>query len=176
MRFSVALPLAMLCATSVTMAKEYPVGKPQQCGGMEIAAVYLQPIEMDPPGVMRAAKDSDVHLEADITATEHNKNGLQEGSWVPYLEISYVLTKEGSSEQIKGVFHPMVANDGPHYGDNVKLLGPGKYRLTYTILPPSKESHFGRHTDKETGVEPWFEKCETTYDFTFAGIGKKGGY
>ena len=24
---------------------------------------------------------------------------------------------------------PMVANDGPHYGDNVKLAGPGKYTL-----------------------------------------------
>ncbi|MOA48757.1 34 kDa membrane antigen precursor [compost metagenome] len=70
----------------------------------------------------------------------------------------------------------MVASDGPHYGDNVKLLGPGKYHLTYTILPPSGHDMFGRHVDKETGVAPWFETCKVEYDFTYAGIGKKGGY
>lgn len=176
MRLSIALPLAMLCTSSLVMAKEYPVGTPQQCGGMDIAAVYLQPIEMDPPSMMRPAKDSDIHLEADIHALENNKNGFQEGSWMPYLEISYILTKQGSNEQLKGSFHPMVANDGPHYGDNIKMMGPGKYNLKFTILPPGKNSMFGRHTDKETGVDPWFSKCETSYDFTYAGIGKKGGY
>ena len=70
----------------------------------------------------------------------------------------------------------MVANDGPHYGDNVKLLGPGKYQLTFTVLPPSGHASLGRHTDKETGVEPWFERCELQYEFVYAGIGKKGGY
>lgn len=176
MRSLLVLPAVLMFATTVSVAKEYPVGKPQQCGGMEIAAVYLQPIEMDPPGMMRPAKDSDVHLEADITALEDNQNGFQEGSWVPYLQVSFVLTKEGSNEKVEGTFHPMVANDGPHYGDNVKLLGPGKYNLKFTILPPGKDSMFGRHTDKETGVAPFFEKCETSYDFVYAGIGKKGGY
>jgi hypothetical protein len=71
----------------------------------------------------------------------------------------------------------MVANDGPHYGDNLKLMGPGKYRLTYSILSPAAgHGMFGRHTDKETGVAPWFEPCELHYEFTYAGIGKKGGY
>lgn len=176
MKSLVALSTALVCAASTTFAKEYPIGKPQECGGMEIAAVYLQPIEMEPAGMMKPAKDSDVHLEADIKALEDNKNGFQEGSWVPYLSISYVLTKEGSKDKVEGAFHPMVANDGPHYGDNVKLLGPGKYNLKLTILPPSKESMFGRHTDKETGVAPWFTQCQASYDFVYAGIGKKGGY
>ena len=35
---------------------------------------------------------------------------------------------------------------------------------------------FGRHVDKETGVGPWFKPFTIEYDFTFAGIGKKGGY
>ena len=30
--------------------------------------------------------------------------------------------------------------------------------------------------DKETGVGPWFKPITLQYDFTFAGIGKKGGY
>lgn len=176
MKSLIVLSTALICATSMSSAKEYPIGKPQECGGMEIAAVYLQPIEMEPAGMMKPAKDSDVHLEADIRALEDNKNGFQEGSWIPYLNISYKLTKEGSKDTVEGTFHPMVANDGPHYGDNVKLLGPGKYNLTLSILPPNKESMFGRHTDKETGVAPWFKQCTTSYDFVYAGIGKKGGY
>ncbi|MGN6651962.1 iron transporter, partial [Trinickia sp.] len=38
-------------------AAEYPIGKPQVQGGMEIGAVYLQPITMDPEGMMHKASD-----------------------------------------------------------------------------------------------------------------------
>lgn len=158
------------------LAVEYPIGKPQICGNMEIAAVYLQPIEMEPDGIMLSATKSDVHLEADIHATANNKNGFQEGSWMPYLQVSYELTKIGDEKKLQGILHPMVANDGPHYGENIKLLGAGKYHLKLTLLPPARESMFGRHVDKETGVAPWFGECVTQYDFTYAGTGKKGGY
>jgi uncharacterized protein involved in high-affinity Fe2+ transport len=74
-----------------------------------------------------------------------------------------------------------VASDGPHYGDNLKLQGPGRYRLKYTVYPPNaKENpagqHFGRHTDRATGVRPWFKAFDVEWEFTFAGVGKKGGY
>jgi hypothetical protein len=159
-------------------AKEYPIGTSQEKNGMEIGAVYLQPIEMDPPGVMRSAKDSDVHLESDIKAAKDNKNGFAQGDWIPYLAVGYELRKLDGNETRKGEFMPMVANDGPHYGDNVKMMGPGKYRLTLTIAPPdeNKHTHFGRHVDKETGVAPWFKTFAVEYGFTYAGIGKKGAY
>ena len=177
MRVQLSVSLAFLLCGSLAQAKEYPIGQAQQCGGLEVGAVYLQPIEMDPPGMMRPAADSDVHLEADISALENNPNGFQEGSFVPYLNIAFVLHKEGGDEELKGDFHAMVANDGPHYGDNLKLMGPGKYHLTFSVLPPAAgHAMFGRHTDKETGVAPWFEPCELHYEFTYAGIGKKGGY
>jgi uncharacterized protein involved in high-affinity Fe2+ transport len=72
----------------------------------------------------------------------------------------------------------MVASDGPHYGDNVKLAGPGKYTLKMIISPPSANAsaHFGRHVDKETGVGAWFKPFTVVNEFTFAGVGKKGGY
>ncbi|AEE66548.1 Pathogen-specific membrane antigen [Bordetella pertussis] len=174
-----ALLLALaLSLPGAAFAAEYPIGKPAEKGGMEIGAVYLQPIEMDPPGMMRAAKDSDVHLEADIHATAGNATGFPEGEWVPYLVVKYEVQKVGSDKVQKGTFMPMVANDGPHYGDNVKLDGPGKYKLKYTIMPPTadKMNHFGRHIDKETGVGPWFEPFDLEYEFVFAGTGKKGGY
>lgn len=168
--------IAAFCGTAV--AKEYPIGKPATIEGMEVAAVYLQPIEMDPPGAMREAKESDVHLEADIKAAKDNKNGYAQGDWVGYLSVSYELSKEGDANVIKGEMMPMVANDGPHYGDNVKLLGPGKYKLKLTVMPPGTghNAHFGRHVDKETGVGKWFAKFTTEYDFVYAGTGKKGAY
>ena len=119
------------------LAIEYPIGVPQQRAGMEIAAVYLQPVEMEPEGHMRKASESDIHLEADIRALANNPNGFEEGAWIPYLVVKFEVTKIGSDYKVAGEFMPMVANDGPHYGDNVKLAGPGKYKVKYTILPPS---------------------------------------
>jgi periplasmic iron binding protein len=170
----VLIPAAF--ASGGAFAREYPIGKPVKQSGMEISAVYLQPIEMDPPGMMRAAAESDVHLEADIKAIAGNKNGFPDGEWIPALDVHYQLTKIGGTEKIEGEMMTMVANDGPHYGDNVKLFGPGKYRLIMNIAPPGQAQHFGRHVDKETGVGPWFKPFEVTQEFTFAGIGKKGGY
>lgn len=172
-----ALTLGVVLAFPALSA-EYPIGKPVEHAGLEIAAVYLQPIEMEPAGMMRPAKESDVHLEADIHATADNKNGLPEGAWAPYLNIKFKVQKVGSDKVIEGDFMPMVANDGPHYGDNVKLDGPGKYKLTFYIASPeaNKMNHFGRHVDKETGVAPWFKPFEVNYDFVYAGTGKKGGY
>lgn len=171
-----ALALSGLLTALPAMAREYPIGKPVKQNGMEIGAVYLQPIEMDPPGMMRAAADSDVHLEADIKAASGNRNGFPEGEWIPALSIRYELQKVGSDQKVSGEMMPMVANDGPHYGDNVKLFGPGKYQLTLVIAPPGPEQHFGRHVDKETGVAPWFQPFQVKQDFVFAGTGKKGGY
>ncbi|QBF26515.1 hypothetical protein EXN22_12720 [Pseudomonas tructae] len=176
MRSTLSLPLLLLLISPLTHAKEYPIGEPQSCPGLEVSAVYLQPIEMAPAGMMRATADSDIHLEADVRATENNRQGFQEGSFVPYLNVAFSLHKQGSDTPISGDFHAMVANDGPHYGDNVKLQGPGKYQLTFTLLPPAGHGSLGRHTDKETGVAPWFERCELHYAFVYAGIGKKGGY
>lgn len=159
-------------------AVEYPIGKPQQHFGMEIAAVYLQPVAMEPEGMMRKAEESDIHIEADIKALQGNPNGLEEGAWVPYLVVKYEITKTGSTQKVAGEFMPMVANDGPHYGDNIKLFGPGKYHVKYTILPPTQNqhAHFGRHVDRLTGVKPWFKAFDVENDFTYTGIGKKGGY
>jgi hypothetical protein len=174
-----AVSAALLTAPAAALAAEYPIGAPVLDHGLEIAAVYLQPIEMAPAGMMRPAAESDVHLEADIHALADNPNGFAEGDWVPALAIRYELTKLASGEQATGTMMPMVAADGPHYGDNVTLMGPGAYRLKLLIASPDQApSHamFGRHIDKETGVGAWFEPFEASYEFVFAGTGKKGGY
>jgi periplasmic iron binding protein len=176
-RFHHLLAVAALAASlvaSAALALETPIGRPQIQAGMEIAAVYLQPVPMEPAGMMKSVAESDIHLEADVHAQSDNHNGFPDGAWIPYLGISYEIMKQGGAQMIAGELMPMVANDGPHYGDNVKLSGPGKYTLKLSIAPP--QGHFGRHTDKETGVGPWFKPFTVQYDFTYAGIGKKGGY
>ncbi len=56
--------------------KEYPAGEPVVMNEMELAAVYLQPIDMEPRGMGLPAAKADIHLEADIHAVEGSKNGL----------------------------------------------------------------------------------------------------
>jgi len=167
---------AALCA-GIATAREYPIGKPQHRNGLEVSMVYLQPVTMEPAGMMRDARDSDVHLEADVKALGDNKQGFAEGTFVPYLVLRYEIRKTGSTEVLRGELMPMVASDGPHYGDNVKLLGPGRYTVAVDVAAPdAAHSHFGRHVDKETGVAPWFAPFRVDYEFTFAGTGKKGSY
>lgn len=176
-RVFLALPFLFLFH-SMAFGLETPIGLPQSLYGMEIAAVYLQPIEMEPkdgPHAMLPREKSDIHVEADIRASSNNPNGFGEGEWIPNLTIGYTLIKLDTNEKIEGHFAPMVANDGPHYGDNVKMLGAGKYRVTYRIDNPLKQG-FGRHTDRETGVRPWFKPFEVSWEFNYFGAGKKGGY
>ena len=177
---SLLLACAAFWALSAN-ALEYPIGTPQNLAGMEVAAVYLQPIDMEPEGHMRKASETDILLEADNHALANNTNGFPDNFWMPHLLVKYELTKQGSGEVIKGDMMPMVASDGPHYGDNVKLKGPGKYKVKFIIYPPNARENaagnmFGRHTDRATGVRPWFKTVEVEWEFTYAGIGKKGGY
>lgn len=173
--FAAALAATALIAAGSAFAAEHPIGNFIKKDGMVIGAVYLQPVHMAPmlPGMKGPY---DVHLEADIHALRDNPNGFREDAWIPYLGISYSIRKDGSDWHTGGAFMPMVANDGPHYGANVKLDGPGKYRLEYHITPPPYQG-FYRHTDRETGVAEWWQPFDVSWEFTYVGgAGKKGGY
>lgn len=163
------LMAGILSAPSALAFKEFPIGEPINMNGMEIAAVYLQPIDMEPRGMGLSAKEADIHLEADIHADSGNKNGFGEGEWMPYLTISYKLTNLDTGKTQEGSFMPMVASDGPHYGANVKMMGVGNYKLTYHIDPPSKAG-MHRHTDKDTGVARFWKPFDVSYEFKFTGL------
>ena len=132
-RFAPAATALLILASGSAgaLAAEYPAGDPVLINGLEVGAVYLQPIEMEPAGMMKPAAETDIHLEADIHAAKDNANGFAEGDWIPDLAITYTLEKDDGSFKSTGGFMPMVASDGPHYGDNVKLGGEGKYKLTF---------------------------------------------
>lgn len=166
--------LIMTITANICFAAETPIGQAIEKNGMEIGAVYLQPVIMDPP-MPGNNLPADIHLEADIHAVKNNPNGFALGDWIPFLQVSYHLSKEGSLWTETGSLFPMVANDGPHYGANVKLAGPGKYHLVFHINPPAYAG-FLRHADKETGVSQWWDPLDVNFDFPYFGTGKKGGY
>jgi uncharacterized protein involved in high-affinity Fe2+ transport len=147
--------------------EEFPIGDDQDVGPLHIAGVYFQPVDMEPAGAGGLPKDqSDMHLEADISANENNNLGYGAGDFVPNLTVKYKIVKAGSSKPIEGVFMPMSASDGPHYGNNVKLDGAGDYKITFIIESPEKQNYL-LHVDKETGVEGrfWKEPIEASWDF-----------
>jgi uncharacterized protein involved in high-affinity Fe2+ transport len=171
-RTVLAAGAALTLLSGAALAGERPIGEPVEKNGMQIGGVYLQSVMMEPHMAMH--DHTDIHLEADVKALKGNNNGFGEGEWVPYLDVAYVLTKQGSGFKKTGTLFPMVASDGPHYGDNVKMDGPGKYHVAYTFKPAA--NNFLRHVDKETGVGKWWEPFTVEWDFAYTGTGAKSGY
>ena len=61
---------------------------------------------------------------------------------------------------------PLLAVDGPHYGVNLPMDGPGDYRLVLTIAPPGPET-LGRVSDADAGVAPWWAPFTLAYTWTY---------
>jgi uncharacterized protein involved in high-affinity Fe2+ transport len=148
--------------------REYPIGDEVERNQMRIAAVWLPPVQMD--GMGGPASSDMIHIEADIHATEGNKNGCPKDEFVPYLTVHYTIVPEGAAskslEPIRGEMMPMVARDGWHYGASVPMPRAGRFKLTYRIEPPTRA---GRHSDAATGVEPWWKPFEVTFDWDYPG-------
>ena len=147
----------------------YPIGAPQVVGGLEVGCVYFQPIDLE-GGLMRPAAQSDLHLEVDIHATKDDPDGYAEGDWRPYLAVGYRLTRIATGQMAAGTLAPLVAYGSasigkPHYGDNLKMMGPGRYHLEVTVAPPGGQAGIG-------GFAPF----TVSSDFVYAGVGKKGAY
>jgi uncharacterized protein involved in high-affinity Fe2+ transport len=163
-------PLAwvgLFCAMAQpAAAREFYVGGPVHIQDMEIVANYLVGVEMAPMSMPMARGADVIHLEADVHATADNKYGYPDGAWVGYLTISYAIEKVGAPWRAAGVLKPMTAKDGPHYADNLKMAGPGKYKVTYRFSSPEGNG-FYRHVDKETGVPAWWRPFTTTFVFTY---------
>lgn len=57
-----------------------------------------------------------------------------------------------------------------HRGSTVnRCRGPDALTL---LLRPPELTGFGRHTDRETGVPPWWEPCGLSWIFRYPSPGK----
>ena len=163
--------VAVLAAAPAFAFKEYPAGEPVTMNEMEIAAVYLQPIDMEPRGMGLPAAKTDIHLEADIHANQKGTElGYGKGDFVPDLTVNYTIIDKSTGKEVEGgtatsgTFMQMNASDGPHYGANVKLDKAGAYKLVLKIESPEKKGWM-LHVDPETGVKGrfWTEPIEVTF-------------
>ncbi|MCH4169569.1 MAG: iron transporter [Streptococcaceae bacterium] len=146
--------------------EEFPIGDDQELGPLNVAAVYFQPVDMEPAGSALSKEESDMHIEADISALE-NDLGYGVGDFVPYLTIKYEIEDEAGNVS-SGNFMPMSASDGPHYGTNVKFGDAGSYKVRFIISNPEAQGYL-LHVDKETGVEGryWSEPLVAEWDFDY---------
>jgi periplasmic iron binding protein len=154
--------------------QEYPIGDEQEAAAehFKVALVYFQPVAMEPSGSMLAADKADIHIETDIHATEGNDTGFGVGEWIPYLTIHYKFTKRETGEVLEGTFMPMNADDGPHYGANLKMLGAGTYDCDFTIDSPVRQN-YAVHTDAETGVKGRFWEKPVQMHWVFNYVPRK---
>lgn len=170
-----ALTLAFGTCISLPAFADHPIAKPQiYQHKLEAAIVWIEPVTMEPK-VTTNGKKPDIHNEVDQHAIKGNDMGFGAGAWIPNCQVACTISKRHSKWRIVFSMMSMVANDGPHYGRNIKLDGPGVYDEMCEIDPPDWHGFF-RHTDTNSGVGPFFEPYTVKGSFKFIGHGKAGGY
>jgi uncharacterized protein involved in high-affinity Fe2+ transport len=145
-------PASMVNPGEAAGFEEFPLGDDFELGPLNVAGVYFQPVDMLPASAGLPASQSDMHMEADISALE-NELGYGVGDFVPNLTVQYEIIRS-TGEKVEGTFMPMNASDGPHYGANIKLPGvggPGTYTVRFIIQNPEAQGYV-LHIDQETGV------------------------
>ncbi len=157
-------------AETVVGINELDVGDsgPQKAGEyLIVSAVYFQAVDLEHGSMaMPAASESDMHFEIDIKTTEKAKEiGYEADQFLPYLKISPKLTEKTTGKVVDlGTLMPMIASDGPHYGNNISLE-PGTYTVELTIQSPADD--FMLHTGKDSsGVKGrfWTEPLKVTFE------------
>ena len=147
---------------------ELPVGDsgPQTDGPLTVDAVYFQAIDLEQGSMaMPAASESDMHFEIDIATTdEATEWGYEADQFLPYLDIKAVVTNTDTGEETDlGTMMPMIASDGPHYGNNISLE-PGNYDVSLTITSPADD--FMLHTGNDSsGVKGRFWDEPLKFEF-----------
>nr|WP_284676595.1 iron transporter [Vibrio sinus] len=108
-----------------------------------------------------------------MNANAMNPNGFITNDFIPYCVLTYKLSKQGSPWH-KTLRSPMrLTIKGPEYGVSALLDGPGVYQWEIDYMSPYYGG-FYRHTDKATGVAPWWKPFHLTYTFTLAKNGVVG--
>ena len=164
MRPAYALLLALLPAIGLASpAGAAVIGTPVARDGVEVAPGIETAIQFDRPPTSLAT-DS-IFLVADVHATKDNQHGFT--GFVPYLSISFTLTKDGQPTYKKsGLLYPTAGKSGPRYIGAAEMAGPGNYHLTYIVSPPNAHGMY-RQTGKDNGVPDWWKPITAKWDFTY---------
>jgi uncharacterized protein involved in high-affinity Fe2+ transport len=171
MRPAYALLLALLRATAsaagvglaASAAGAAVIGGPMLRDGVEIVPGAETGVQFD-RSPTSLAPDS-LFFTADVHATKDNAQGFT--GFIPYLSISFTLTKDGEPTFKKsGLLYPTAGKSGPRYMGAAMMGGPGTYHLTYIVSPPSAHGMY-RQTGKENGVPDWWKPVTASWTFTY---------
>jgi len=155
-------------APDVIGITEIPVGDsgPQTNDALTVDAVYFQAVDLEHGSMaMPPAAESDMHFEIDVATNEKATAwGYEADQFLPYLDVTAVATNTDTGEKVDlGTMMPMIASDGPHYGNNISLE-PGNYDVAVTIASPGDS--FMLHTGKDSsGVTGRFWTEPLTFEF-----------
>lgn len=147
-------------------------GPSAKFGPFDGSIAYFQPGEMAPnPNSdmkMLDYKQSQMHLELDLKANAFGTNwGYSKDETPANLHIMYQLSNSNGKVLSAGMFMPMNAIDGSHYGTNLPkdtITEPGTYKMKLTLYPPH---NYDMHADYITGVpaEKWFGPLSAVMDW-----------
>jgi periplasmic iron binding protein len=144
-------------------ASAAPIGSPSVRDGVVVLPGIETGIQFDRAPTSLAA-DS-VFLTADAHATKDNAHGFT--GFIPYLSISFSLTKDGEPTFRKaGLLYPTAGKSGPRYIGAAAMDGPGTYHLTYIVSAPSAHGMY-RQTGKENGVPDWWKPMTASWTFSY---------
>lgn len=147
------------------------IGGPLLRDGVEIVPSTQTGVELDRPAAISRAADT-VFLVVDVHAGKDEPHGFAEHDFIPYLSVSYALTKDETPTFKKaGLLYPVAAKGGPYYGASAEMAGPGTYHLTCIISPPNSHGMM-RRTDKAGGVPDWFKPITANWIFTYSPSAK----
>ena len=164
MRFASLLLATALIAPAAQAAV---IGGPLLREGIEVIPSTRTDAALD--RMTGGANHDALFLVADIHADKGEPHGFAEHAFIPYLSVSYVLTKDGAPTFKKsGLMFPVAAKGGPHYAASADMQGQGVYHLTYLISPPSSHGMM-RQTDKAGGVPDWWKPITADWTFTYTG-------
>jgi uncharacterized protein involved in high-affinity Fe2+ transport len=143
------------------------IGGPLLRDGLEIVPSMQTGVELDrSPSPAGQGADA-VFLVADVHAAKDDSHGFGEHAFIPYLSVSFALTKDDAPTfRRSGLLYPVAGKSGPHYAAATELAGPGTYHLTYIVSPPSAHGML-RQTDKAGGVPDWWKPVNTSWIFTY---------
>jgi uncharacterized protein involved in high-affinity Fe2+ transport len=147
-------------------AAEFYIGEPVEKEGMQFSPPYLTGIEMDQHPAGMSMDPNAIHVEIDIHAAKDERHGFSEDAWIPCLTVKLTVEKAGGGYKESKTLAPMTAADGPHYANNFAMAGPGQYKATYEVEPPSSNG-FIRHVDKVSGVPDWWKPVTLSWNFEY---------
>jgi hypothetical protein len=159
-----AVPALVLVAHSAGAAV---IGGPLLREGIEVVPSAVSGMALDRSPVPGGSGADAITLVADIHAARDGSHGFGEHAFIPYLSISYALTKDDAPTLKKaGLLYPIATKSGPRYGAPTELAGAGTYHLTYIVSPPSAHNML-RRTDKAGGVPDWWKPVTANWTFTY---------